>query len=87
MLHQFSRLAEIIRRTDVNPCAVDWELVDFATFRDNSVEEIGGVEIFIFRYQRYEIAIEEVDAGIGIIIIGGLLLKSYNTVVSERIIA
>lgn len=65
-------------RADVYPRAIKRIADDFLALGDEFLNEVGGMEEGIFRNLGKGSLFYEVDAGIGIVVVFGLLDKSFD---------
>ena len=64
--------------TDIYPRAIKRIADDLLALRDEFLNEVGGMEEGIFRNLGKGSLLDEVDAGIGIVVVFGLLDESFN---------
>ena len=67
MPHQFSGLAEVYRRPDINPGTLDWVICHLAAGCERTPDKVGGVAMLAGHEGRQQRVREDIDAGIGII--------------------
>ena len=65
-------------RADVYPRAIKRIADDLLALGDEFLNEVGGMEEGIFGYLGKSTLLDEVDAGIGIVVVFGLLDKSFD---------
>ena len=78
MFHQFFRPLILLMRADVYPRAIKRIADDLLALGDEFLNEVGGMEEGIFRNLGKGSLLDEVDAGIGIIVILRLFDKSFD---------
>ena len=78
MLHQFLRMLILLMGTDVYPRAIQGIANDLLTLGNEFLYKMGGMEEGVFRYLSEGTLLDEVDAGIGIVVILWLLYQSFD---------
>ena len=64
--------------TYIYPCAIKRIADDLFALRDELLDEVGGMEEGIFRNLSKGTLFDEVDTGIGIVVVFRLLDKTFN---------
>ena len=78
MFYQFFRTLILLMRTDIYPRSVKRIADDLLALRDEFLNKVGGMEEGIFRNLGKSTLLDEVDAGIGIVVVFGLLNESFD---------
>ena len=74
----------VVGRTNVNPSAVDGEVAHLESAFDESIHKIGGIEIFATRNNVETRALDEINARIGVVVVGGFFLHATHLVAVEH---
>ena len=75
MLHQFLRTLILLMCTDVYPRAIEWVTDDLLALRYEFLHKMGGMEKGVFWYLRKSPLLDEIDAGISVVVVFRLFDK------------
>ena len=78
MFNQFLRSVILLMSTYIYPCAIKRIADDLLALGDEFLNKVGGMEEGIFRNLGKGTLLDEVDAGIGIVVVFWLLNKTFN---------